>query len=287
MAHAMTILSCLLLLLSHRPFAHADQTRLVNYSEARRIFWSQLYPNGGTTLYCGESFTRNNTTLNVEHVYAASWMTKVVGCGSRKQCRRTSPRFNHMEADLHNLHPDLEVTNAARSDYRFAILPGERPTVRPTCDFEHDKPQKLAEPRPEVRGDIARSLLYMEHEYGVPLDSTMRTLIVQWHHEDPPTEAERARNDQIAAMQGTRNPFIDQPTLLTPPPGGGPAPTPSPAPAPSPLPGVGVVRGNKASMVYHRPHCPGYNSIATRNRVEFASASDAQVAGYRVAGNCR
>ena len=46
------------------------------------------------------------------------------------------------------------------------------------------------------------------------------------------------------------------------------------------------VRGNKHSKVYHRPHCPGYTTIAVQNRVAFASEADAQAAGYRKAGNC-
>jgi deoxyribonuclease-1 len=270
----------LLLWISVLPVS-ADQVRIANYNAARDIFWNQLYPNGGTTLYCGEPFARQNTTLNVEHVYAASWMTKFLGCGSRTQCRRTSGRFNHMEADLHNLYPDLEVTNAARSDFRFTVIPGERPTVRPTCDFEHDKRQRLVEPRPEVRGDIARALLYMEFEYGAPLDPTMRALMVQWHHEDPPTDAERARNEQIEMLEGKRNPFIDQPHLVAPP----PIPPGPLSPALSTA-GGGSVRGNKASKLYHRPDCPGYASIAERNRVELASEAEAQQAGYRKATNC-
>jgi deoxyribonuclease-1 len=156
--------------------------------------------------------------------------------------------------------------------------------VRPTCDFEHDTSQQVAEPRPAVRGDIARSLLYMEQEYGLPLDPTMRTLLVQWHQEDPPTTEERARNDRIAALQGTRNPLIDQPNLVPAPPGVSPSSLPMPAPPPSAA--AGAVHGNKSSKVYHRPDCPGYGSISTRNRVEFASEADAQTAGYRKAGNC-
>ena len=206
MTLVVVMVSWLLVALSSAPPAAADQTRLVNYDEARRLFWARLYPQGGTTLYCGEPFVRRNPSLNIEHVYAASWMAKHLQCGSREQCRRTSPRFNHMEADLHNLHPDLEVTNAARKDYRFGECPGETPTVRPTCDFEHDTRQQLAEPRPAVRGDIARSLLYMEQEYGLPLDSTMRTIIVQWHQENPPTTEERVRNDLIATLQGQEIP---------------------------------------------------------------------------------
>ena len=178
--------------------------------------------------------------------------------------------------------PDLEVTNAARSDFRFTILPGERPTVRPTCDCEHDKQQRLVEPRPAVRGDIARALLSMEFEYGAPLDPAMRTLIVQWHHEDPPTDTEHARNETIERLEGKRNPFIDQPSLVAAPPIPASSPT---APSPSPAAG-GTVRGNKASKLYHRPACPGYTSIAERNRVEWASEAEARAAGYRKATNC-
>ena len=125
MTLVVVMVSWLLVALSSAPPAAADQTRLVNYDEARRLFWARLYPQGGTTLYCGEPFVRRNPSLNIEHVYAASWMAKHLQCGSREQCRRTSPRFNHMEADLHNLHPDLEVTNAARKDYRFGESRGK------------------------------------------------------------------------------------------------------------------------------------------------------------------
>jgi deoxyribonuclease-1 len=284
MTLVVVMVSWLLVAVSSASPAAADQTRIVNYDETRRLFWARLYPQGGTTLYCGEPFTRRNPTLNIEHVYAASWMAKHLQCGRREPCRRTSPRFNRMEADLHNLYPDLEVTNAARKDYRFGEIPGETPTVRPTCDFEHHTGQQIAEPRPAVRGDIARSLLYMEQEYGLPLDPTMRTVIVQWHQEDPPTAEERARNDRIAALQDTRNPLIDHPNLVPAPPGGGP--TPPPVPAPPPSAAAGAVRGNRKSNVYHRPDCPGYGSIATQNRVEFATEAEAQQAGYRKAGNC-
>jgi deoxyribonuclease-1 len=159
-----TILGLLAVLTGMASRAQADHTRMVHYDAARRLVWARLYPHGGTTLYCGEPFARRHPALNVEHVYAASWMAHHLGCGSRAQCRRTHPRFNCMEADVHNLYPDLEVTNAARKDDRFGEIPGETPTVRPTCDCEHDRQRALAEPRPAVRGEIARALLSMEHE---------------------------------------------------------------------------------------------------------------------------
>ena len=282
MPHVLATFSLVLLLWSRALTVSADQVRIANYDAARDLFWHQLYPTGGTTLSCGEPFARQHTTVNIEHVYAASWMTQFLGCGSRQHCRRTSGRFNHMEADLHNLYPDLEVTNAARSDFRFTLLPGEHPTVRPSCDCEHDKRQRLVEPRPEVRGDIARALLSMEFAYGAPLDPTMRALVVQWHHKDPPTDAARARNEHIERLEGKRNPFLDQPHLVAAP----PIPASGPLSPALPTAAGGPVRGNKASKLYHRPDCSGYTSRAERNRVEWASAAEAQQAGYRKATNC-
>jgi deoxyribonuclease I len=99
MPHVLATFSLVLLRWSRALTVSADQVRIANYDAARDLFWHQLYPNGGTTLSCGEPFARQHTTVNIEHVYAASWMTQFLGCGSRQHCRRTSGRFNHMEAE--------------------------------------------------------------------------------------------------------------------------------------------------------------------------------------------
>ncbi len=44
--------------------------------------------------------------------------------------------------------------------------------------------------------------------------------------------------------------------------------------------------GNQDSRLYHRPDCPSYGQIADENRVAFASSSEAEAAGYRLARNC-
>jgi len=69
------------------------------------------------------------------------------------------------------------------------------------------------EPRPEVRGDIARAVLYMEQDYRMFVGASMMDLMRQWHLEDPPDDEEWRRNDVIERLQGTRNPFIDLPGL--------------------------------------------------------------------------
>jgi Metal binding domain of Ada len=50
--------------------------------------------------------------------------------------------------------------------------------------------------------------------------------------------------------------------------------------------GTSAVVGNKNSKIYHRPDCPGYKTISEKNKVTFASAAEAEKAGYRIAQNC-
>src|SRR5580765_3566152 len=44
--------------------------------------------------------------------------------------------------------------------------------------------------------------------------------------------------------------------------------------------------GNRRSHIYHRPDCPNYSQVAPRNSIAFNRAAEAEVAGYREAGNC-
>lgn len=160
--------------------ALAGQTQIPNYNTARdQFFYKKLYPKGGFTLYCGEWFS-DKKGLNVEHVYPASWMKETAGCPgmSRAECRASSTSFNFMEADLHNLYPAISFVNQARSNYRFADIPGEKHLYE-ACDFERDKASKLAEPRPVARGNIARAIFYMHKEYGLPVHPNMRPLLLQ------------------------------------------------------------------------------------------------------------
>ena len=138
-----------------------------------------------------------------------SWVTKSLKCGDRDQCRNNSARFNLIEADMHNLYPALADINYLRGSMSYAILDGEEHVQR-GCDFEIDKRKYRAEPRPQVRGDIARAMLYMADTYPeLKLFRNQRQLLDKWHRNDPPSDEERRRNQVIEAIQGNRNRFID------------------------------------------------------------------------------
>ncbi len=182
----------------------AGQNRIPNYEEARWLFWNKLYTKGGKTLYCGESFGSKfeyRKGINIEHVFPMGWVTNALDCGTRKQCRSNSDRFNRIEADLHNLYPSRVDVNDARSAYRFGEVPGERRAFG-ECDFEADESKRIAEPRPASRGEIARAMFYMKEEYGLIIFRRSGELL-----------NEKWRNDRIEQIQGTRNMFVDDPGL--------------------------------------------------------------------------
>lgn len=178
------------------------------YEEARPVFWQKLYPAGGETFYCQQKFKPGyNKEINIEHVFPMSWVTWKLKCGKRQQCRETSDEFNLIEADLHNLYPARADINEIRSAHAFAIIPGERREFG-DCDFEIDEVAGLVEPRPAIRGEIARAMLYMADRYHLYLKKSLRTLLLKWHEEDPVTDAERRRNQLIAQIQGNENHWI-------------------------------------------------------------------------------
>ncbi len=181
-----------------------------DYFDALPRFWGGLYADGGETLYCGRKFgKRHGRDINVEHVFPMAWVTRALKCGKREECRQNSREFNTIEADMHNLFPALAEINKRRGAFAFAEIPGEPGTGK--CDFEVDERKRLVEPRPAVRGDIARAMFYMSHRYGLKLFNRQKKMLLRWHREDPPSAEERRRNDIIQRLQGQRNPFIDNP----------------------------------------------------------------------------
>lgn len=177
------------------------------------VFWAELYPHGGTDLYCGRAFARYDRSVNIEHVFPMSWVAKALACGTRQQCRARSARFNIIESDMHNLYPAVRRWNEARGAMAYGEIPGEH-WVAPGCDLEIDQRHRRVEPREAVRGDIARAMFYMEATYGLQIYARQRAMLLAWHRADPPDAQERLRNDRIERVQGTRNTFIDRPETL-------------------------------------------------------------------------
>lgn len=128
----------------------------------------------------------------------------------RKCARRVSARFQAMEGDMHNLFPELGDVNGARGDVPMGVV--GRATARHAelseCGLRFGEHE--VEPRPEVRGDVARAYLYMSDVYpdAVSLTDDARAAFERWHMADPPDAIERERNMRIHREQGNENPWI-------------------------------------------------------------------------------
>jgi deoxyribonuclease-1 len=182
---------------------------------AAGLYWTQLYADGGWTLYCGEQFTpdrrtRTGKSVGIEHIYSIDAMVAFLGCRTRAECReRADGKFARMEADMHNLYPDWQGLIVYRNGRSYGVVDGEDWRFD-DCDVEWGRGS--FEPRPIARGNVARALLYMHDTYGVPVDPAMLRMLRAWHEEDPPSRQERLRNDAIQKLQGPRNAWIDRET---------------------------------------------------------------------------
>jgi deoxyribonuclease-1 len=180
------------------------------------LFWDDLYADGGWSFYCGYHFnhdrkTRDGKIIDVEHIYPIDRILSFVHCSSRLQCYENgNKKFRKMEADMHNLYPAWQLLITYRYEKTYGKVKSGKPRFN-DCDIEWKA--GVLEPRPIARGNIARAFFYMHDRYGLPLDRGILKILKQWNRTDPPSRQEKHRNDRIQALQGARNPYIDNPAL--------------------------------------------------------------------------
>lgn len=125
----------------------------------------------------------------------------------RKCATKVDPQFRLMSSDLYNLQPAIGEINGARRDYMFGEVAGEERSYG-ACDFEIA--QGVVEPRSAIRGDIARTYLYMDAVYpGFSiLSPPHRAMMQAWHALDPVDAWECKRYRKIKALQNSENPIL-------------------------------------------------------------------------------
>ncbi len=142
-----------------------------------------------------------------------------------------------MTTDLHHIFPTDQFVNNMHSNYPFAAvgtvtgtsLNGSKKGLCSTTGYSG----MVFEPIDAYKGDFARAYLYMATRYAnliegwdgndpnadAVLNGTSWPafedwyiyLLISWHHQDPVSAKEIARNDSIYKLQHNRNPFIDHP----------------------------------------------------------------------------
>jgi deoxyribonuclease-1 len=127
----------------------------------------------------------------------------------RKCAKKISKQYRKMQADLYNLQPAIGEVNKLRRNYQIGIINGE---IREfgLCDIEIRN--KKIEPAPEIRGDVARTYMYMEQSYPnyIQFESSIRKLIITWDKNDPVDYWECKRAKEISKIQGNSNHIINK-----------------------------------------------------------------------------
>lgn len=146
--------------------------------------------------------------------------------------RSKGSRDNLGERDMHHLRPSKVSVNADRANFPFSAL-SEADVVRwyfrdteltqpPFDDTRYSKlGPELFEPRDEVKGDIARGMMYFYTVYRPEAQGAdpeffniQRETFCRWHLEDPVDESEWERTHTIATYQENKaNPFVLDCTL--------------------------------------------------------------------------
>mgnify|MGYP004702855981 CR=1 FL=1 len=279
---------------------------------------------------CGYQVRKNGPRANRiewEHVVPAHRFGKSLRCwqqGGREQCGDTDGLFRQMEADLFNLKPTIGEVNGDRANFAFALLP-HTPLRHGACPIRIDFARKLAEPRVNIRGDIARIYFYMADKYGLTLSTQEQKLKLSWHQADPVDARELQLQQRIAQQMGHSNAFVTgqkewflgyQPSRfglatgaggdgsfrdgrMSNPSANNTAPSntdPNQTRLNNPSSNVtsqpnqqnmqNQVLGNKNSQLYHLSHCPGFSQVKASNQRWFDNEAQAQQAGFRRAKNC-
>lgn len=145
-----------------------------------------------------------DTYINAEHLWPQSFFAKQLP----------------MVSDLHHLQPTFGTPNSRRSNYKFGIVKSySKYSTSSGCKLG----DKMFEPTDEVKGNVARAILYFVTRY---YDKDIRQksnytdfwkrnvkMFLEWNKMDPPDTLEQRRNELIMKFQGNRNPYVDDYTL--------------------------------------------------------------------------
>lgn len=157
--------------------------------------------NNVIAMYFGDSRSKSEIsrgTVNTEHIYPQSFLKKTSNAPAKV-------------GDLHHLRYCDAKQNSDRGNLPFAEGSGRAGKV---------KNGRAWYPGDEWKGDVARMIMYLYLRYDLPFERVISDnsgvgLLLKWNAQDPTSDFEKQRNNEIEQAQGNRNPFIDNPYLAT------------------------------------------------------------------------
>jgi len=220
-------------------YAYSQNIQITSFSKSKKLLL-KVYKDNPVTLYCGCSFKGKKPNLSScgyipkkdkkranriewEHVVPAhafgqsfsEWRTGHPKCVNkngkkfkgRKCAQKVNEEYRRMQADMFNLYPAIGEVNGRRSNYSMGIIEGEKREFG-KCDVEI-KGRKV-EPREKIRGEIARTYMYMDSVYpgrGIISKKNWK-LFEAWHRNDPVDKWECERAKRIEKIQGNGNEIV-------------------------------------------------------------------------------
>ena len=165
--------------------------------------------------------------MNKEHSLPKSWW-------GTDPANTTYPSYT----DLNHLYPGDAAANLAKSNYMLGVVDDPRIFNNDVSRvgmnvFAGGTARNAFEPADEYKGDFARTYMYMVtcYEDFAPLwrsdalymfngnekypvfQNWSKEMLLQWSREDPVSQKEKDRNEEVFGFQNNRNPFIDFPEL--------------------------------------------------------------------------
>lgn len=142
----------------------------------------------------------SGSTWNREHVWPQS-----LGSFTTSNCG----------SDLHHLRPTDPKVNSTRNNLPYGEVSGSYKTATTSSGIVGGYyTSSYFEPLDNVKGDVARILLYNYIRWGESnLTDVIQSVdvLLQWCKQDPVDAWEMGRNDVVQNIQGNRNVFIDYP----------------------------------------------------------------------------
>ncbi|MDO3694053.1 endonuclease [Wenyingzhuangia sp. chi5] len=174
----------------HKPLLKADQD--LNNSSNVVLMYTGEKRDKSFRQTTGASSGKFNT----EHIYPQSLYKGGVGGDDKDEI---------VKGDLHHLRYCDSAINSSRSNDKFVDGNGDAGSVG-----------NAWYPGDEWKGDVARMIFYIHLRYDESITKVgdLDTFL-EWNEEDPISAFEIQRNNIIAGAQGNRNPFIDNPYLVT------------------------------------------------------------------------
>ena len=121
-------------------------------------------------------------------------------------------------SDLHHLFPTNSQANSVRGSLPFGDVVNSNWQEGGSKRGTNSSGQTVFEPRDDHKGDVARAMFYFAMRYNNPNNflnsSNQQNVLRSWFYEDPVSEYEIYRNEEIEDRQNKPNPLVEHPQFL-------------------------------------------------------------------------